>query len=155
MEEGEVKKLNLGSGAEILNCWPNFLHVICSPYTSLGVGRRDLGAAMNQELPEQSPAAPQPSPARAPRPKLSLGVQSSRAGPTTCPASKWKHNCCQGNTQIAKLKYGSALNEPKRSCRKFTQVQQRFLAECGEEIIKRDPSPVVEEGEGAQHNFAT
>lgn len=95
-----------------------------------------------------------PAQPRLPHPKQALGIQSSKCRIHNLPCVQMKKNCCQGNTQISKLKYSSALNEPERSCRKFTQVQQRFLAECGEEIIKRDPSSVVEAGEGAQHNFA-
>lgn len=78
-----------------------------------------------------------PAQPRLPHPKQALGIQSSKCRIHNLPCVQMKKNCCQGNTQISKLKYSSALNEPERSCGKFTQVQQRFLAECGEEIIKR------------------
>lgn len=76
--------------------------------------------------------------------------------------SKWMiHNllcvqmkkCCQGNTQISKLKYSSALNESKRSCRKFTQVQQRFWLNVGKTLLKELPAPWWRQEE-EQYNFA-
>lgn len=43
---------------------------------------------------------------------------------------------------------------PKGAVGSLLKFSRDFLAGCGEEIIKRDPSPVVGVGEGAQRDFA-